>query len=245
MVWRWLRASLQRIGINLPFRGVICVEGTQTITIDQEWRASITTRRKLVFVESPSAGDLYDSYGLGLRQPIDAVAYSSPDAVELRRDRTVPGRLTLYWWPQEPVALYTLYEHEAGWKPTATFDASALCVEYACDMRTGVFSIECVAPARLEGAVLFERPRRPWRLTERAIVQRALKTLTSGEALPRISEDGKRVTCDVRGPKAGQRYIFVAFRMCGVADSERWLHETSMLGRAQRLIDHWAHAIRG
>lgn len=244
MVWRWLRASLQRIGINLPFRGVICVEGTQAITVDQEWRASITTRRKLVFVERPSAGDLYDSYGLGVGQPID-VAYSSPDAVELRRDRSVPGRATLYWWPQEPIALYTLYEHEAVWKPTATFDASALCVEYACDMRTGVFSIQCDTATRLEAAVFFERPRWPWRLTERAIIQRALKGLSSSHALPRILEDGRRVTCDIRGPKAGQRYIFVAFRMCGVADSERWLYETSMLGRAQRLIDSWAHAIRG
>ena len=245
MAWHWLRPSLQRIGVNVPFRGVICVEGTQTISIDQEWHASITTRRKLVFLEQPSAEDLSDTYGLGVGEPIDDVMYTSPDAVELRRDRKVPGRLTVYWWPREPIALYTLHEHEAAWRPLAAFDASALCVEYKCDMRTGVFSIECLAPRQLETAVLFKRPRWPMRLNERRIIQRALKELNSGQPLPQMLDDGRRVTCDVRGAKVGERYIFVAFRLCGVADSERWLQETSLFGRAQRTIDRWAHALRG
>jgi hypothetical protein len=245
MVWRWLRISLERIGIDLPFPGVICVEGTQTISIDEEWRASITTRQKLVFTKQPSAGDVRDRYELGLGRSISSVIYSSPDSVELGREERAPGILTLYWWPKDPIALYTLYEHESGWKPSATFNAAALCFEYTCDMRTGVFGFECAAPTPFEAAVVFKRPRWPRRLTERAVIARALTRLTGDQSRPRILDDGRRVACDIRGAKVGERYIFVAFRTCGVADCERWLQETSMLGRAQRLLDGWAHALRG
>jgi hypothetical protein len=244
MLSHWLRTALERIGIHLPFPGVICVEGSQTISIDEAWRAFITTRRKLVFIEPPSAGDLCDTCGLGLERPVSSLIYSSPDAVELGREERARGSLTLYWWPRDPIALYTIYEHESGWKPVTTFDAPALCLEYTCDMRTGVFSFECLAPIPFEAAVIFKRPRWPQRLTERAAVEHALKRLAGGTESLRIPENG-RVTCEVRGATVGERYILVAFRKCGVADCERWLQETSMLGRAQRAIDNWAHAIRG
>ncbi len=245
MLRRWLRTLLERIGIDLPFQGVICVEGTQAISLDEERRASITTRRKLVFTEPPSAGDLRDTHGLGLGRPISAVIYSSPDAVELGREERAAGHLTLYWWPRDPILLHTLYEHESGWSPSATFDAPALCLEYTCDMRTGIFTFECLASTPFEAGVVFKRARWPWRLTERAAIERALKCLNSADNTLRILDDGRRVACEIRGPRVGERYVFVAFRTCGVADCERWLQDTSMFGRAQRVIDGWGHALRG
>ena len=247
MLYRWLRAVLDRIGIHLPFLGVICVEAIQTISIDEESRASISTRRKLVFIAPPSAGDLRDTYGLGYGRAPSSVIYSSTDAVELGREERPRGTLTLYWWPRDPIALYTLYEHESGWRPITTFDASAVCLEYICDMRTGVFSLECVGPAPFEAAVIFKRPRWPRRMTERAAIEHALKRLNLNAAEPhaQIMESGKGVTGDIRGASVGERYIFVAFRKHGVAECERWLKETSMLGRAQRAINDWAHALKG
>ena len=247
MLHRWLRAVLARIGIHLPFLGVICVEATQTISIDEESRASISTKRKLVFIAQPSAGDLRDTYGLGFDRAPSSVVYNSTDAVELGREERPRGTLTLYWWPRDPIALYTLYEHESGWRPITTFDGSAVCLEYICDMRTGVFSFECVGPAPFEAAVIFKRPRWPRRMTERAAIEHALKRLTLNAAEPQaqIMESGKGVTGDVGGASVGERYIFVAFRKHGVAECERWLKETSMLGRAQRAINDWAHALRG
>ena len=245
MVWRWLRAAMERVGIYLPFAGVICVDGKQTISIDEEWRASITTKRRLVFIEPPSAGDLRDTYGLGFGRPTSSVIYSSPDAVELGREERTPGSVTLYWWPRDPVDLYTLYEHENGWRPTTTFNGSALCVEYRCDMRTGAFTIECVAPTPFETAVVFKRPRWPRQLTARSVIDCALKRLQTTVDAPRILDDGKRIECDIRGSSVGQRYIFVAFRKYGVADCEQWLQDTSMLGRARRTVDGWTQALSG
>ena len=247
MLYHWLRAILDRIGIHLPFLGVICVEAIQTISIDEEARASISTRRKLVFIEQPSAGDLRDTYGLGFGRAPSSVIYSSTDAVELGREERPPGSLTVYWWPRDPLALYTLHEHESGWRPATTFDGSVVCLEYMCDMRTGVFSFECIAPAPFEAAVIFKRPRWPRRMTERTAIELALKRLNSHAAEPqaRIMESGTGVTGDVRGASVGERYIFVAFRKHGVADCERWLRDTSLIGRAQRLVNEWAHALRG
>jgi hypothetical protein len=242
---RWLRTTLKRIGIHRPFPGVICVEGMQAIVIDEEWRASITVKRRLVFTEPPSAGDLCDTYALGLNRPIGSVFYTSPDAVELGREQRVPGRLLLYWWPKESPPLYTLHEHEHVWRSTNPFDAPALCLEHACDMRTGVFSLECVAPAPFDAAVVFKRPRWPRRLSERTTIQLALQRLHDGRARALILDDGRRAKCEIRRANVGDRYLFVAFRQCGVADCERWLQETSILGRAQRVLDTWAHALRG
>jgi len=245
MLRRWLRTTLERIGIHLPFPGVICVEGTQTIAIDEEWRASITTRRRLVFTEPPAAGDLCDTYALGLGRPIGSVFYTSPDATELAREQRVPGRLRLYWWPRESPALYTLYDHEHAWRSTNPHDTPALCFEHTCDMRTGVFSLECVAPAPFDAAVVFKRPRWPRRLSERATIQRALQRLHDGRARALMLDDGRRAMYEIRGANAGDRYLFVGFRQCGVADCERWLAESSLLGRAQHMLDTWAHALRG
>lgn len=244
MLRRWLRAAAERIGIHLPFTGVICVNGTQTIAIDAEWRACITTRRMLVFLEPPAVGDLRDTYEMGSGRPTSSVIFSSPDAVEMARAQR-PSGVTVYWWPQNPVALYTLYEHENGWMPAATFNGSALCLEYQCDMRTGAFAIECVAPVPFDAAVVFKRPRWPRELTERTIVGHALKHLKTAPGAPRILEDGRRIACDIRGPRVGERYMFVAFQQCGIADCERWLQETSVAGRARRVVDDWAHALRG
>jgi hypothetical protein len=244
MLYRWLRAVLERIGIRLPFAGVICVESTQTIAIDEEWRASISAKRKLVFVEPPSAGDLRDTYSVGLDRALSGVIYSSSDAVELGREE-VAGSLTLYWWPRDPVALYRLYEHESGWRPATTFDTSALCLEYTCDMRTGVFTFECLASAPFEAATVFKRPRWPRRLTERTAIENAVKHLNVAAQSPHITEDGRRVTCDISEAKVGERYILVVFRKHGVAECERWLKETSMYGRAHRALSGWANALRG
>jgi hypothetical protein len=242
-MWRRFRAAMERLGIHLPFAGVICVQGTQTISIDEEWRASITTQRKLVFIEQPSAGDLRDKFGMA--RPASSAIYSSPDAVELGREETARGSVTIYWWPRDPVALYALYEHENRWRPTTTFNESVLCAEYECDMRTGAFSIECLAPASFEAAVVFKRPRWPRRLTERTLIASALKRLTAPAEALRILEDGRRIQCDIPGPKVGERYIFVAFRTCGVADCERWLYDTSIFSRVRRVVDGWAHALGG
>jgi hypothetical protein len=243
MLYRWLRAILERVGVHLPFAGVICVEATQTISIDEEWRGSISTRRKLVFVEMPTAGDLRDTYGVGLDRSLSPVIYSSSDAVELGREEAA-GPLTLYWWPRDPIALYTLYEHESGWRPATTFDTSALCLEYTCDMRTGAFNFECLGPASFEAAVVFKRPRWPRRLTERTAIEQALKRLNAAAHPAQITDGGKRVTCDIRGAKVGERYILVVFREHGVAQCERWLTQTSMFGRAHRALNDWARVFR-
>ena len=53
MLRRWIRAASARVGIRLPFTGVICVHGMQSVSIDREGRAEINFRRSLVFLEPP------------------------------------------------------------------------------------------------------------------------------------------------------------------------------------------------
>src|SRR5258705_8073657 len=126
MLRQWFRAASARIGIRLPFTGVICVHGTQSVSIDREGRAEIKFRKLLVFLEPPSPGDLHDVYALGTGRPTTATIFLSPDAVELSREERDPGRQTISWLPRDPIVLNALYEHQHGWRPSATFDDPAV-----------------------------------------------------------------------------------------------------------------------
>jgi hypothetical protein len=146
------------------------------------------------------------------------------------------------WLPRERVILNTLYEHQNGWRPSGTFDDPAVCVEYDCNMPTGIFTIELASATRFDVAVLFKRPRWPRRLTGRAIITTALQQLKMQGSMPEISSDGGTVVAELQAPQVGQRYFLVAFRRCGVADCEEWLLRTSTIRRWHRSVAGWAEA---
>ena len=239
MFRQWIRAATARIGIRLPFTGVICVHGTESVSIDADGHPEIKFRKLLVFLEQPSAGDLRDVYALGASQPTSGIIYMSPDAVEISREESEPGRQVISWLPRDPIVVNALYEHQYGWRPSAKFDDTAVCVEYDCNMRTGLFTIELASPRKFDAAVLFERPRWPLRLTERHIVRAALQRLKAPEPAPRISNEGTRIIGEVEAPRVGGRYLLVAFRPCGIADCEEWLTRTSLIHRWQRAVSDW------
>ena len=242
MLRRWLRRASARVGIRLPFKGAICVQGRQSVTLDVQGRADINFRRLLVFLEQPEAGDLRDVYTLGTGTSTSALIYASPDAVEISREESSGGRQEIVWLPRERVILNTLYEHQNGWRPSGTFDDPAVCVEYDCNMPTGIFTIELASATRFDVAVLFKRPRWPRRLTGRAIITTALQQLKMQGSMPEISSDGGTVVAELQAPQVGQRYFLVAFRRCGVADCEEWLLRTSTIRRWHRSVAGWAEA---
>ena len=245
MLRRWIRGASARIGIPLPFPGVICVHGRQAVSLDGEGRADIRFTKWLVFLEQPAPGDLHDVYSLGTGGPTSALIYTSPDAREISREETNRGRQMVCWFPREPVVLNALYEHQYGWQPSTTFTDSAVCIEYDCSIKTGVFTIELDAPTKFDTAVLFERPRWPLRLTERHIIRTALRRLHDADAASSVSVEGSRVVSELRGPRTGKRYVLVAFRTFGVADCEQWLMRTSRLHRWQRAVSGWSEALTG
>ncbi len=242
MLRRWIRAASARVGIRLPFRGAICVHCTQSVSIDQQGHAEIKFRNLLVFLEKPEAGDLRDAYALGSGT---ATIFESPDAVEVFREEPAPGRLEIVWLPGGPVILNALYEHQHGWQPSATFDDPAVCIEYDCNIPTGIFTIKLASAMQFDAAVLFKRPRWPRRLTGRHIVSAALQQLKMPGRAPEISPDGAMVVGEVHEPRVGDRYLLVAFRRCGVADCEEWLKRSSIVRCWQQTVSDWAHALDG
>jgi hypothetical protein len=183
-------------------------------------------------------------YTLGTGTSTSALIYASPDAVEISREESSGGRQEIVWLPRERVILNTLYEHQNGWRPSGTFDDPAVCVEYDCNMPTGIFTIELASATRFDVAVLFKRPRWPRRLTGRAIIT----------TCPAAAEDAgldagnqlrwRTVVAELQAPQVGQRYFLVAFRRCGVADCEEWLLRTSTIRRWHRSVAGWGRSIR-
>jgi len=245
MARRWIRAASARVGIRLPFTSAICVQGTQSVSLDSQGHAEIKFRKVLVFLESPEAGDLRDTYTVGNGKATSASIFVSPDAVEVFREEPTPGRLEIAWLPREPVILNALYEHQHGWQPSETFNDPAVCIEYDCNMPTGIFTIELTSATQFDAAVLFKRPRWPRRLTGRHIISAALQHLKTPGPTPQISPDGAFVAGEIHAPRVGDRYLLVAFRRCGVEDCEAWLRRSSIVRRWQQTVSDWAHALTG
>jgi hypothetical protein len=245
MARRWIRAASARVGIRLPFTGAICVHGTQSVSLDSQGHAEIRFRKVLVFLESPEAGDLRDAYTVGNGKALSATIFESPDAVEVFREEPAPGRLEIAWLPGEPVILNALYEHQHGWQPSETFNDPAVCIEYDCNLPTGIFMIELASATPFDAAVLFKRPRWPRRLTGRHIITAALQQLKMPGPAPQVSPDGATVVGEIHAPRVGDRYLLVAFRRCGVADCEEWLRRSSVVRRWQQTVSDWADALTG
>jgi hypothetical protein len=230
---RVVREIAGQLGIHLPFTGVVCLDATQTIAIQADGGAQVTVKQTLVFLEPPSPGDLRDTYGLGPAEPFSSIVYASPDAIELGREGTDDGRLRLSWLPRDAVSLYRPYSHQTGWMPSISFNRWAVSVEYDCDMRTGVVTIELVSPVAFEAAVILPRPLWYGRMTERQIIGRALRLLEGRRDRAHVTDEGRHVQCTVAAPRVGDRYVFVAFREGGVAQWEDHLKT----GEPRRLTD--------
>ena len=84
-VMRLIRRALKRCGIDLPFSGVICPEQIKTIAIDAEWRAQISVRQTLVFLNPPGVDDLHDACAIAPGTPLEDFRLSSPDSAETGR----------------------------------------------------------------------------------------------------------------------------------------------------------------
>jgi hypothetical protein len=239
-----MRTAFRRLGLPVPFGGVICTELTRTIYVESDWRARVVTRRALVFSASPVPGDLRDQFPIEPGSPLEILFYDSPDAMEVGRRRRGPRTLDIQWLPKQPVTRYTLYRHEDTWVAPESQKKSAIWAQFRCDMKMGVFSIEFVTPGLFEAGIVFRKKR--WRnfRTERGFMKYALAQLKRDQAAQaHIDEGGKRATWQIEGPLVGDRFVFVLFHEHGMADWDRRITEHSLAGRARRLFGQFAHAL--
>lgn len=244
MIRSWINAALRPIGLGLPFGGVICAEMTKRIVIENDWRARILSQRTLVFTGTPGPGDLRDTYTIVPGSPAETLLYDSPDGIEVARRRSNPHTLVVDWLPRHAITRYALYLHEEAWTAPESYRKAALSAQYACDMKTGAFSIEFLTPALFETGVLFRAPR--WRhfRTERSLMKYALAQLQApGAQKPQLLDQGRRAMWHIEGPRRGERFLFVLFHEHGIADWEERINSTSIAGRARKLVGSVAHSL--
>lgn len=235
MASQWLRRTLRRTGLHVPFRGVVCPEEVKSICVEPGVGALVTVRRTLVFLEVPEPGDLVDAISEAGVDPTNSL-YESPDALEIARGPR--GRaLLVAWRPRDVITPYALYTHQFSWRPAGTYAQPAQYTEVSCEMKTGALMLEMITPATFETAVVFKRPRWPRLTSERTLVQYALRALDSNEGeRPTITEHGRRLTWKVTGPRVGDRYVCVVFHAHGVAQWQDRLKAMTLMGRLRQLM---------
>jgi hypothetical protein len=240
MLKRFVKRSLQRCRIRLPFSDLICAEHVKSICIGPEGRAKVTVQEKIVFLDLPETGDLHDTCSVDEETTFENFICNSPDSVEGGRRRAGSTAFVIDWMPKSAVTRYGMYEHEYSWFPAGTQLQPALFTEYLCHTRTGHFLCEWITPQAFEAAVVFERPRWPLLNTERRIMQYALKQIEAGGEGPRICDNGQRIEWRIAEPKIGTRYMCVAFHQNGMLLWSDNLQKHSFAGRVRRLVGRLA-----
>jgi hypothetical protein len=231
---RWLRRTLRRFGLDLPFTPVVCPEEIKTIAIDLQWRATVTVRRQMVFLSRPGEGDLRDIVPLDADTDV-ANLPASPDAIDIGR-RALGASTCIYWMPREPIVEYALYTHERSWMTDAHDIKDVLCTELACRGRTGSMTIEIIAPVAYASAVAFKLPAWHRLASERRLMQHALHQMDVARSRPIISGAGTRVTWRVTRPRIGDRFVCIALTASGLAAWQQELAEGSLGSRLRRFL---------
>jgi len=235
MITRWIRRGLRSCGITMPFSGVICPEHVKTVCIDPEGRAQVTVQQKLVFLTIPEAGDLCDTLTLDAATVHDTFRVQSADSVEIKRQRLGRGVAGISWQPRSAITRYAIYEHSYSWVLAGTYGEAAVCTEFQCDTKTGLFMFEMLTPQGFDAALVFERPRWPILNTEKKLVKYALKQLDAGGDRPNIVDGGQRIEWKIREPKKA-RYICVAFHHHGMLVWKERLEKSTLGGRMRQLF---------
>ncbi|MGH9311917.1 MAG: hypothetical protein ACRD09_10565 [Vicinamibacterales bacterium] len=245
MIERAFRKLARRCGIQLPFRGVVCAEQVRTIYIETDWRARITVKKTLVFLEPPGERDLFDTYSVGPGERLEHLAYDSPDAMQVAREDRKDGSVVIFWQPRAEIIPYALYTHQDTWVPPTMYKQAAIFAEYRGEGRTGAAVTEIVTPMTFEAAVVFERPRWPRLTSERTLVKYALDRLQENAERPSITPDGKRLEWRIEGPRAGASYLCVAFHEQGLLEWQERLSAATLAGRVTQLLSRAKRLLPG
>lgn len=232
---RVLRRALRLIGFEIPFGNVVCPEVIKTVSVDGQWRATITVHRTLVFLDEPAEGDLRDAYPIDPVVDYDCAIHESSDATEIERRRARGGTF-VYWQPREEIVPYALYAHKQTWSTPASDTETTMYTEMSCDTRTGILAIELIAPMTFQTAVAFKRPRWPRLNTERRMMKYALDQLETSRSRPVIRDNRQRAEWKVAGPRIGDNYVCIAFTAEGLEEWQQRLRETSFLGKLKGLF---------
>ena len=235
MVMRLLRRTLRGFGFDVPFTKVVCPEVVKTVSIDGQWRATVTVNRTLVFLREPEEGDLRDAFPIDPVTDYDCSIHESSDAMEITR-RRVKGGTFVYWQPREAVVPYALYTHKQTWSTPGSDTETTLFTEMECDTRTGILAIEMIAPMTFQSAVAFKRPR--WRRlnTERRLMKYALEQLDTSRSRPVIRDNRQRAEWKIVGPRVGDRFICIAFTAEGLEEWQQRLRVTSLAGKLKGMF---------
>jgi hypothetical protein len=234
-VTRAVRRAFRRINIDIPFTRVVCPEEQKTISIDLQWRATITIRRKMVFLAQPGEGDLRDIVPVAPRTGTTTVLLDSPDAVDIGH-RPFGANTCIYWMPRDPIVKYAVYSHERSWNTPADEVRDVLCTELTCESKVAVMALEIVAPVTYDCAVAFKLPRWHRLASERQLMKHALTQLEVGRSRPVIAESRTRVTWQVSRPRIGDRFVCIAFTAAGLAAWRQELADSSLGARLRRLL---------
>jgi hypothetical protein len=140
VVYRLRKPPIHRAYNLSPVNKELICTKVHTKLIVEPTRSALDTRIDYVFLQEPSARNLFD-----LLEPSSSgvkVSYSSKDADEINREPAKEGGETVYWRPKKRITLYEDYPHRYEASPVGKYDDDWNAWYYNSTRLTGRIAIE-------------------------------------------------------------------------------------------------------
>jgi hypothetical protein len=216
----------------------------RTTEVDATFRATMTERTQLVYLDAPTEDDLVDLNSIDPQLSIEGLPYISDDALEVRRQHLGPHRLAYYWRPRIAIQPFVPYSHHHSYVAPVSYDAPASYTELHVDVETGEFVNVVSYPIPIERVATFARPAR-WALADDlTFMQFAIKSMDQSLGSVLFSADRRQFTWRLVNPPVGRHIVCVFFRDGGLEDWKRKIAAERRWPRVRRLARNTLRSLR-
>jgi len=189
----------------------IVTKRLSTITIGDNFKATIDRRNELVFFDPPAKDDLVDMIDTLPGEHIDERLYSSSDSTIEDVRHTNPHNLVVYWKPIGGIKPYVPYTHQNTHVSPSLYGDDYFYHSIYIDRRLGISDVEVLTKHRVEYVIAFVMPFGASQITERLLYKYGYSGRRRGCEQPTIDLDGFRVAWHIENPTLGRVYVLLGF----------------------------------
>ncbi|MES2773642.1 MAG: hypothetical protein V4722_05635 [Bacteroidota bacterium] len=208
--------TLKRFGVRRHKTNPILANSTNTIDIDENFVASITKNKKIIFPEKPTPDDLVDLIEVSNIDKLDEGAYFAKDARVTKFVRRRKNTLAIYWQPLQEILPNTIYNHICGYISPSLYGDDAFWHTCYADLNTGIVSYQFNCKKDVEMAIAFLMPYFSTTINYKKLDKLAFIKNRRDCPQPIISSDNKTVSWTLINPKRHRSYLCFVFYENGV-----------------------------
>jgi hypothetical protein len=202
--------------------------------IDNNFKATVTRRNEIIFLDEPSTEDRLDMIDLLPGEAMHERYYRSNDSIVGDTRRKGLNALAIYWLPKQPIIPYVPYEHEMTYVSPSLYGDDAFYNALLVDREIGVTDIEVQSEIRIDEVLGFVMPIWAAEVTLKRLYKYGLSGRRRGCEQPVLHDGGHKAVWTLYRPRRGRVYVMLGIY---AGKKDRYVRESRELFPLIRLGD--------